>query len=53
MGTCDPAFTAASASGSTVSGPLDGLTWTRADLVDQRDHVLAQPSPRPQRMAFA
>ena len=43
--TCDPAFTAASASGSTVSGPLDGPTWTRADLVDQRGHVPAQPAP--------
>jgi hypothetical protein len=45
MDTCDPAFTAASASGSTVSGPLDGLPWTRADFVDQPDHVLAQPAP--------
>ena len=41
----DPAFTAASASGSTVSGPLDALVWTRADLIDQNGHVLAQPGP--------
>jgi hypothetical protein len=45
MATCDQAFTTASASGSTVSGPLDGPTWTRADLVDQRDHVPGQPAP--------
>ena len=45
MGTGDSAFTSASASGSTVSGPLDSLRWTRADLIDQRDHVLAQPAP--------
>jgi hypothetical protein len=36
----DPAFT--SASGSTVSGPLDALVWTRADLIDQHGHVLAR-----------
>jgi hypothetical protein len=41
----DPAFTSASASGTTASGPLDALVWTRADLIDQNGHVLAQPSP--------
>jgi hypothetical protein len=41
----DPVFTAASASGSTVSGPLDALVWTRAHLIDQNGHVLAQPVP--------
>jgi Peptidase A4 family len=41
----DPVFTAASASGSTVGGPLDALVWTRAELTDQNGHVLARPGP--------
>jgi hypothetical protein len=49
----DPAFTAASASGSTVNGPLDALIWTRAVLIDQNGHMLAQPgSPSPATHGF-